>query len=243
MDQFRVFRAIGLAFKAWFANFIPITLLAVVLYSPMIIWLTQMPSFKLETLGDADQFSKAINHGVWLQQALATLIAPFTVYRVIQYMNGEKTSIVTSVKYGVRGILPAAILGGAVTLINMIPMGGIIGAILLCYWFVAAPAAVVEKLNPVAALSRSATLTSGRRWPIFGLCFLVGLIEVLIMVALLIPAITSKNLESIKSIMITIFVVGGVSQLFMGIVAAVSYSLLRGDKDGVTNEELAKVFE
>ncbi len=34
-----------------------------------------------------------------------------------------------------------------------------------------------------------------------------------------------------------------VFQLFTGIVQAVSYSLLRGDKDGVSNEELAKVFE
>ena len=34
-----------------------------------------------------------------------------------------------------------------------------------------------------------------------------------------------------------------VYQLFLGIVQAVSYSLLRADKDGVSNEELAKVFE
>ena len=41
MEQFKVFRAIGLGFKAWFANFIPITLLAAVLYAPVVIRLAQ----------------------------------------------------------------------------------------------------------------------------------------------------------------------------------------------------------
>ena len=35
----------------------------------------------------------------------------------------------------------------------------------------------------------------------------------------------------------------GVFQMFTGIVQAVSYALLRMDKEGVTHDELARVFE
>jgi hypothetical protein len=239
VDQFKVFRAIGLAFKAWFANFIPITLLAAVLYAPVIYWLTTLGT----PTGSFEKYLDSINHGVWLQQGLATLIAPMLTYRVIQYMNGQPSSMITSIKFGLRGILPAAILATATTILNFAPMGGIIGIVLTCLWFVAAPAAVVERLNPITALSRSGTLTSGRRWPIFGLCFLIGVIVFVIMLIFIVPAATAHDSSGLRNMVIAIFAIGCVSQVFMGIVQAVSYSLLRGDKDGVTNEELAKVFE
>ena len=52
-----------------------------------------------------------------------------------------------------------------------------------------------------------------------------------------------RHQRHIKHIVITLVPVMCAYQLFIGVVQAVSYSLLRADKDGVSNDDLAKVFE
>ena len=245
MEQFKVFRAIGLSFKAWFANFIPITLLAVVLYSPIFIWIFTMPTdpSKSSTL---DAWILLLTRGTWLLVGLATLIPPLITYKIVMYMNGQKSSIMTSAVYGLRGIIPAVILAAITNLVNFIPFGGIISIIITCYWFVGSSAAVVEKLNPIAALSRSAALTQGRRGGIFGMLFLLGIIVIGLLFALVFPLIdkgASASTADLKRVAIYVMTTVCLFQLFSGVVQAVSYVLLRGDKDGVSNEELAKVFE
>jgi hypothetical protein len=238
VEQFKVFRAIGLSFKAWFANFIPITLLAAVLYAPVILYVTT-----LSTSEGLEKYLEHFQHGLWALLGVSALLAPMITYRIIQYMNGSSSSIITSIKFGFRGVLPAIILAAVTSVVQMVPFGGIIGTIITCYWFVCAPAAVVERLNPVAALSRSSALTQGRRGGIFGLCFLISLIVIAIFMIWMVPAVSNGKESSFKSMVLAMVVIISVYQLFMGIVQAVSYSLLRGDKDGVSNEELAKVFE
>ena len=241
MEQFRVFRAIGLSFKAWFANFIPITLLAAVLYVPIIYY-----TATLNTNVRMEAYLNSFQHALWALIGVSTLLAPMITYRVIQYMNGNKSSMMTSFKFGLRGVIPALILAVITSLLQLIPtIGAIFGTVILCYWFVCAPAAVVENLNPIAALSRSAQLTQGRRWGIFGLCFMLSLIIIAVFMIWLIPAMNghSDGEHAIRNMIVAMMVIISVYELFLGIVQAVSYSLLRGDKDGVSNDELAKVFE
>jgi hypothetical protein len=250
MNEFKVFRAIGLAFKAWFANFIPVTLLAAVLYSPIFVWVATLPKFDAAA-GQAsnqawlDAWMRLFTRGPWILIGISSLVAPLITYRVIQYMNGTKSSMMTSLKYGLRGVLPALILAGVTNAVQFVPFGGIVGIVITCYWFVAAPAAVTEQLNPIAALGRSAKLTTGRRGGIFGLNFLLGIIVIAIMFVVAMPLIDSpeKNAGEFNRVALTVLGLICVFQLFTGIVQAVSYSLLRTDKDGVTNDELARVFE
>ncbi|HEY1550310.1 MAG TPA: hypothetical protein VGG28_20925 [Kofleriaceae bacterium] len=241
MQQFKVFRAIGIAFSAWFKNFVPITVLAAILYAPAIILATMLKgNDEVITQSQLDGFQ----HILWLVIAASSLVAPFLTYRIVQYMNGTSSSIMTSISYGFRGIIPVIIVAVVVNVLQMIPIGGIIGAVVQCVWFVAGPAAVAERLNPVAALGRSAALTKGRRWGIFGLLFMIGLGLVIVMIALFAPLIAKGGHGSDFKHMVMVIVPTFCGfQLFVGIVQAVSYSLLRADKDGVTHEELAKVFE
>jgi hypothetical protein len=241
VQQFKVFRAIGLAFKAWFANFIPITLLAAVLYAPAIIWSIKMP---VDDGPISEQGMNQFIHIGWLVTATSALVAPFLTYRVVQYMNGTSSSMMSSIKHGFRGILPVIIFAVVINLLGFIPFGGIVAIFVQCYWFVCGPAAVAERLGPVAALGRSSTLTQGRRGGIFGLCFLLGIAMVIVLFALFIPMIEhgGRGGEFKHAVIILIPLICGY-QLFLGIVQAVSYSLLRQDKDGVSTEELAKVFE
>jgi hypothetical protein len=252
LQNFKIFRAIGLAFRGWFANFIPVTLLAAVLYAPIVVWAIMLPG--PEVLGGdnekvLDAYLDFIKHGTWALVGISALLAPLLTYRIVQWMNGKKVSFGTSLKYGVRGIIPAVILAGVTNVLNLIPVGGLIAIIITCYWFVAAPAAVAEKLGPVDAMTRSAKLTEGRRGGIFVLNFLMGILIIGVAYAVVQPLLDAENkspAEILGALKQTMYILIGVIcafQILMGIIQAVSYSLLRTDKDGISNEELATVFD
>jgi hypothetical protein len=246
MQEFKLFRALGLAFRAWFRNFVPFTLLMAAVYAPVILWLTTVNPGTAAT--DDEFVSMAFSRPLYALMALTTLVAPLITYRVVQDLNGIKVSMLTSMKYGVRGILPGVFLAVILNLVGLIPgVGGIASAIITCILFVATPAAVAEKLGPFDAFQRSAELTRGRRWGIFGLSFLVGLVLVALLFALVFPLLLKENsgalLANWKSTAIEVTIVVGVCYMFTGIVAAVSYALLREDKDGVHHDALAKIFD
>ncbi|HZC17195.1 MAG TPA: hypothetical protein VE309_10570 [Caulobacteraceae bacterium] len=54
------------------------------------------------------------------------------------------------------------------------------GVMLSVAWWVSAPALVIEQGSPVASLLRSAELTRGKRWPIFGLSIIVGVLGLMV---------------------------------------------------------------
>jgi hypothetical protein len=247
MQQFRIFRALGLSFKAWFKNFIPFTLLAAVLYSPVVLWiLTYSPQ-------DADGVEAVQNayfvRPVYVLTGISALLAPLITYRVIQDLNGIKVSMLTSIKFGLRGIVPAICIAVITNVLQLVPGGGIISAIVMCIWFVATPAAVAEQLGTMAAFTRSSQLTKGRRWGIFGLTFLIGLILLGLLLIWIVPMLTSAEGDPVETVRqlerssLMFVVTIGLFQLFSGIVEAVAYVLLREDKDGVSVQELAKIFE
>ncbi len=243
-QEFRVFRALWLTFQVWARNIVPITLLAAIVYAPVFLWIA---TYDLDSATGLDQLvDSLITYPVYGLTALSMLVAPMLTYRIVQDLNGARVSLGASVVHGLRGLLPAIIVGGITTGIQFLPVGGIVGAILTCVWFVAAPAAVAEKLGPFAALQRSAVLTSGRRLGIFGLNFLIGLVFLALVFAWIVPSLESADESFLSSIRANAFVLVGaltLLQLLQGLVAAVSYVLLRQDKDGVSHEQLARVFE
>lgn len=245
--EFRVFRALGLAIKVWAGNFIPFTVLAAVLYAPAFIWMRQLDPTKATSVDDLVQTYFVIP--VYVVVAISTLLAPLLIYRVVKHLNGTPVSFFTSMRYGLRGIVPALIVAAATTAISLIPLGivaSVGSSILLCFWFVASPAAVAERLNPIAALSRSATLTQGRRGGIFGLLFLLGAIVGIALLAWIVPMVNDRSsnpFARFKDATLMFAIVMAVFRTYLGIVEAVSYALLRQEKDGVTHEELARVFE
>ena len=248
MNQFRIGRALGLSFKAFGRNFIPIVLLAAILYTPIVFYAfsgissVQDGSF---AGGVEETANRIIMYPIYLLIAAQTLIAPMLTYKIIQDLGGQKVSMGTTFVYGLRGIVPALIIAAVTTVLGFVPMGGIISSVIMCIWFVAAPAAVAEKLNPISAFSRSAHLTAGRRWGIWGMMFLVGLVQVGLLALFVVPAFmrSDGDVNALKTPIIGAVAVLGLFYMFTNVVEAVSYVLLREDKDGVTHEELARVFE
>jgi hypothetical protein len=108
--------------------------------------------------------------------ALAAFLGFFAlqpaVFRVVAAeLNGRETSIMSCLRTGLSFLLP--LLGLAiVTCVGVI--GGLIllvvpGIFLAVIWSVGAPSAVFERLDIGSALRRSASLTAGYRWQVFGI--------------------------------------------------------------------------
>ncbi|MGE0551104.1 MAG: hypothetical protein AB7O24_22760 [Kofleriaceae bacterium] len=245
IQQFRIFRALGFAFRAWFRNFIPFTLLGGLLYSPMFIWLFTRPA---EMGTGPDQFDSYFNtvfvYPIYMLTAATTLIAPLLTYRIVQQLNGTRVSMGTSLVFGLRGIPTALLIAVINAVLGFAPFGGIATMVLGCIWFVATPAAVAEKLGPFRAMSRSSELTSGRRWGIFGLTLLIGVIAVIVGAIILYPMLYELDgFALVRRAAMWVLIVVCVLQMFSAMVAAVSYALLRKDKEGMTDDQLARIFE
>jgi hypothetical protein len=239
MKQFRIFRTLGMSFRIWLKNFIPFTLFAAMLYSP--VWVELASDDKL------DPFLLAPLRGVPVYGMLAfsALLTPLITGRVIQDLSGHRGSFITSLRFSVRGILPAQFLVVAMIVLGFVPMmGAIIGMVIMCICFVVTPAAVAERLGPIAAFSRSAHLTQARFWAVFGLRVLVFLPAGVLGVMRTIPlwnyegtgftsdASYAAMAEQARVLTIVFLIALGVVQVFTRIVEAVAYVLLREDKEG-----------
>lgn len=239
MQQFRIGRTLGMSFRIWLKNFIPFTLLAAMLYSP--IWVGLASDDRLAP------FLMAPLRGLplYVMLAFSALLTPLITGRVIQDLNGGRGSLFTSLRFSVRGILPAQFLVLAMFLLGFLPIAGaIVGMVIMCVCFVVTPAAVAERLGPIAAFSRSAHLTKARFWAIFGLRVLVFLPAGVLAVMRTMAMWNSEGIGFTSStsyaamaeqvrILTIVFLIGlGVVQVFTRIVEAVAYVLLREDKEG-----------
>lgn len=246
MQDFTIFRALGLAFKSWGRNVISITLLAGVLFA--------YPLYRVLSV-DTDSpmaFNVALirfaRYDILVTMGLFALVSPCLTYKIVQDLNGSRVSMLTSALYGLRAIPVIIVLAILNAIAGIVPFPGnmVLQLVLSTIFFVATPAAVAERLiNPFAAMSRSVTLTSGRRWGIFGLVFLFFVVMVVFVMIYMIPLMnrSEPDLAAIKHMALVMVIAFGVLQLFNGIVQAVGYALLRQDKEGITHDELAKVFE
>ena len=245
MEQFRISRALALSFKCWVRNFIPFTLLAVLLHAPLLIWLATVD---LDPQSSAQRvLDHFFTYPIYIVTATSTIIPSLLTYRVVQELNGSKVSMWASIRHGLRGLPPAILLALVLHFINKLPVAGaFVSAIATCVYYVVAPAAVAERLGPLRAFVRSAELTRGRRWGIYGLSLLLGVIALAMLFLWIMPSLEqgfALAITTVVSSSIAFNVVFGLLELYGGIVQAVSYALLRQDKDGTSLEELARVFE
>jgi hypothetical protein len=114
--------------------------------------------------------------------------------------------------------------------------------LLLCYvpalmlwlkYFVAIPAAVEERPGTMESLRRSAFLTSGQRWPIFGALLVLGVLYVgLLLTARLVP-VAGPVIETL----------GGLLMLGLSAtISAVIYYRLRSFHESIDVDQIASVF-
>lgn len=185
----------------------------------------------------------------------ATILQATLIHTTVQDLNGGKATIGQSLATGLRALLPliglsflfsiGVILGFMLLLVP--------GVMLLVAWFVAVPALIVDRTGVTGALGRSAQLTRGNRWRVFGL--LVIMYVALFIISLIVGAITGVSAmgagadpTALRDIQMSPLTIGlnVVSQTIGSMISAagvaVLYVELRRARDGVGAQSLADVF-
>jgi hypothetical protein len=110
--------------------------------------------------------------------------------------------------------------------------------ILYTMWLVATPCCVLEGLGPIACLNRSANLTKGYRWRLFGLMLVLGVIGIFVAVL----GLGAVRLAGPVVGACVQLVTAGLSGPFNEAAAVVTYAALRAAKEGGSATRLANVF-
>jgi Flp pilus assembly protein TadB len=98
----------------------------------------------------------------------------------------------------------------------------------------------VEKLGPFKSLDRSASLTRGYRWKVFGIALLPALIGAIVI------AVVSAALSPLIGPMAAAlgsFLCEAIFNTYEAILAVVTYHDLRVAKEGVDIDRIAAVFD
>jgi hypothetical protein len=170
------------------------------------------------------------------------------VHGAVSDLGGRKVQFGDCLATGFKKILP---LLGLAILMGLALMLGFMLFIIPCLimmtvWYVAAPALVVERKGVFGAFSRSADLTRGRRWAVFGLIVIFGILGWLIG---LIPGFIALALKMGGNDALRIVGAGieALAQAGTAMIAAaataVTYYELRRSKEGVGADALASVFD
>jgi hypothetical protein len=246
MDQgFTVFGCIRQSMSVWARNIVSILVLGIIFFSPVIYYFVDK---SMEVRSGADTVSFDF---LWTVIVLTVvyafdqfLAAPI-IYGVVQELNGTHASVAACVWQGLKRIFSVFF---TVFLLYWCVVFGtypfvIPGIILATGMYVAVPCAVCERPGVMGTLTRSFELTEGSRMGIFGILLLFWTARVLAMVAA--NEVIDPQGDPGKTQM-TLLVILGINFLFGTIGAVmqgVTYSRLRQVKDGVSTDDLAKIFE
>ncbi len=241
-ENFGVGAVLGKGFSIYAKNFIPFTLITAIVYLPLILW--TWFTFSSDHL-TVDQ----INHWRYLEPVFKLVVTSFVsatlTYGVVKQLQGEKASFGACISVGFTRMLPALGVGvmSAIAFIGGFILLFVPGVIVLCMLYVATPASVIEKPGVFGALRRSRELTAGYKGHIFGILLILGIVG---FGAVKIVEASFTPLTSFSSIRTFIMVCVGVDVLLAALgscFAAVAYTLLRGEKEGTSANDLASVFE
>lgn len=175
------------------------------------------------------------------------------IYATVQDLNGTKASVGDSLATGLRNFLPLI----AVTFLFALAFAFsfillIVPAIMLaCAWCVAAPSLVADRTGVFGAFGRSAELTRGHRWQVFGLFVL--LVVILMVLGTVFNALSGVNAFAgnpaaiVARMTSPLFLVLMVIRQTIGAVigstlVAVLYVELRRAREGAGPQWLAEVF-
>lgn len=247
MDNFKVteFTAgsiISRSFSFYMQNFGKFTLLMMIGFAPVFIYYF---------FSDIDvDFIESIEE-ILITSAIGFFslyfFIPAIIYFTFQYLKDENATFTEAIKLSFKAALPAlatallfilAVLAGMVLLI--IP-----GIILSMMYSVAVPVTIIENRDPIDSLKRSASLTDGYKWSIFGFNFIMNLI-IQVPAYILAFGLLGDGYPSSASCQIFLYTILFIEIFWTAWVAvaiAFMYYDLRWLKEGVGVEEYASIFD
>jgi hypothetical protein len=173
---------------------------------------------------------------------LSALSEAVVLYAAFEDMRGLPVNLIESVRIGLRRFFPVLgvavgvpILAGLAAFMLVFP-----AFIVMSMLFVAMPVCVVEKLGPLKSMGRSAQLTKGHRWKIFGLWAATTIVG----------GIIQSSLEGLSNYvggeplrLVVLLACGALVGAFYAILVVVTYHDLRVAKEGVDTSQIAAVFD
>lgn len=195
--------------------------------------------------------------------ALYMLATSTMVYGTFQVLRGRSVGIGECLRRGLPSllrvigiailtVLAILLVGALVSLpgIFMTARGSALGAIWIFAGFlitamaiysalwIAVPVAVVERSGVIASMRRSATLSKGNRWRIFGILLILTLLNLFADWIVTLPFEVGGTMHSLAAFAVAIaFTAWG------AVAAAVAYHDLRLEKEGLGVNEIAAVFD
>ncbi len=190
--------------------------------------------------------------GVLAAVITASVLQGALVYGTVQDLNGMRPKIGECLATGLRAFLPLlavsilftlAVAGGSILLI--VP-----GIMIACAWCVAVPCLVADRTSIGGAFRRSAELTRGNRWRIFGLFLVVLLIllvlsvivGVLAMIPMMSGSVDPEAMAASPSMIVINTVSSTLSSMLGSAGAAVLYVELRRAREGAGPQWLSEIF-
>jgi uncharacterized membrane protein len=245
-DGFRVGRVLGRSFGVLGRHFVQFCTITALPIAPLTL-LLGMAAVSMVGVKNPDK-AELIRLGVlaigatvfWI---LAQMVAQAVIlYGTFQDMRAKPVRLGESIMKGIARFVP--IVGLAICTMVAVGLGFLLfivpGVILALMFYVALPVCVVERLGPIASMKRSAALTKGHRWKLFGILLVVALI------AIVGSVVVSAVLTAVGGVTATIigrFIWQAVTGAFGAVVAAVVYHDLRVAREGIDVDRMAAVFD
>ncbi|MDR1581367.1 MAG: hypothetical protein LBS35_13505 [Synergistaceae bacterium] len=199
-------------------------------------------------MGSVDGVSAIVTFlSLLINMILSLVIQGAIAYAVFQVIIGGRALLGESVSKSASKIF--ALIGLAIISGFSVGLASILlllpGIILLCMWYVSAPACVVERLGPIESLGRSRALTKGYRWQVLGVMVLLFLITMLTnaLFAFLMRVFVRDVLLRVILTPVVTGLAALIPNAFVNVGAAVTYYRLRMVKENLTMENLADVFD
>lgn len=254
--DFRVGEALGQGFGIWFRNFPAFMVLAVLVYAPLIAYTAFVASGTLTEESAALSTYRLVS-GL-AQLPLNILVGAAVLYGAIQQMCGRPARILASIGVGLRrlpSVLGVGLLSGLAVgvwlLVAFVPGGDLLlplalvpCLVLACMFYVAVPAALIERPGLLGALRRSRQLTEGHKTRVLAVVVVLGILALLI--AQLLLGMFEVGLMSDHEIKVSMWLGLAADIALASLNAAVNavvYRDLRAVHDGTAAQDLARVFE
>jgi hypothetical protein len=224
-------------FSVFFSNFAAFGLICLLILSPTLVVQAWMG---IQQFNNPTEIS-FLPFVVLILLGLLTPIATGALsYGVFQQVRGKHASVSDCLTVGFKRLLPvlgvgilAGLIQGLGTLMCLVP--GIIAATILA---AAVPAAVIERPGVTGALSRSAELTKGYRWTVFGVIFGLAILQFIANMAIGVLATLSLYALLGGTAVSTIIFTG-----LQATAPTLIYYHLRKAKESIDVEEIAAVFD
>ena len=246
-QQFEIGRVLSTSFAVFFRNIVAFAVITFVIGIPYIL-VSLWSASSVQDIQAAAQtgqlpsgFFGMVAIGGIIYLLTNTLSQAAITYGTVMDLRGQQASFGDCLGRGLS-MLPKVIGAGFLASIG-IAVGGMLlvipGIILLLMWWVLVPAIVLESVGVFDSFGRSRALTSGHRWGILGLLFIVGILQWLVMLVVgVVGSVLGPLLAEILNVIVALAFTA-----FASVLAAVGYYYLRVEKEGIVIDDIARVFD